>query len=212
VRICDCFRKIYKSPLRPNFMKGQFTIREEANALTCCAFRNGFIEDLHAGKHSALLDTPGLSRITDAEMKKLMIGASAKLAELLEMKESSPDKYWELIKYFDKNYCHHWVKDAPITQRKSVSTERPVENAKTDLKPLPRPNVDFKVSDNFREWTPEQARAVICNPLCAGVGPDPALIFEDDWVRNAAQAIAAEGAEQFLVNMMAVLRAGLKKS
>jgi len=91
-------------------MKTQWTAREEANALTCIAFRNGFIEDLHAGKHSELLEKPGLSRITDAEMKKLMIGASAKLAELLAMKETNPEKYWKQIEFFNNTYCKHWEK------------------------------------------------------------------------------------------------------
>ena len=91
-------------------MKDLFTIREEANALTCCAFRNGCIEDLHAGKHSELLDNPELSRITNAEMKNIMIQASAKLAELLAMKEAEPDKYWTLIEFFSKSYCGHWEK------------------------------------------------------------------------------------------------------
>jgi hypothetical protein len=89
-------------------MERPLTIREEANALTCCAFRNGYIEDLHAGKYSELLEKPGLSRITDAEMKKLMIQASAKLAELLAMKENEPDKYWKQMVVFYKNYCWQW--------------------------------------------------------------------------------------------------------
>lgn len=91
-------------------MKTDWTHREEANALTCIAFRNGFIEDLHAGKNSALLQTPGLSRITDAEMKKLMIGASAKLAELLAMKVNDPEKYWHQISFFNLTYCSRWEK------------------------------------------------------------------------------------------------------
>ena len=91
-------------------MERPLTIREEANALTCCAFRNGYIEDLHAGKHSALLEEPGLSRITDAEMKKLMIESSAKLAELLAMKEANPVEYWRQMKFFNDSYCKHWEK------------------------------------------------------------------------------------------------------
>lgn len=91
-------------------MKREWTIREEANALTCSAFRNGFIEELHAGKHSDLLETPGLSRITDAEMKKLMIQSSARLAELLAMKESNPEKYWKQIEYCHETYCRNWEK------------------------------------------------------------------------------------------------------
>lgn len=91
-------------------MARPLTIREEANALTCCAFRNGFLEDLHAGKHSELLDTPGLSRITDAEMKKLMIGASAKLAELLELRSKAPEEYWRQLNFLHRHYCRHWDK------------------------------------------------------------------------------------------------------
>jgi hypothetical protein len=89
-------------------MERPVTIREEANALTCCAFRNGYIEDLHAGKYSELLENPALSRITDEEMKKLMIGASAKLSELLTMKENEPDEYWKQIMFFHNNYCRQW--------------------------------------------------------------------------------------------------------
>lgn len=86
------------------------TIREEANALTCCAFRNGYIEELHAGKHSELLETPGLSHIADAEIKKVMIDASTKLAELLTLKETDPAEYWRQMIYFSENYCHLWEK------------------------------------------------------------------------------------------------------
>jgi hypothetical protein len=91
-------------------MKQPLTTREEANALTCCAFRNGYIEELHAGKHSELLEQPGLSRITDAEMKKIMVQASAKLAELLAMKATDPDEYWRQLAYFNSKVCGHWEK------------------------------------------------------------------------------------------------------
>jgi hypothetical protein len=93
-----------------SIMKNPLTIREEANALTCCAFRNGYLENLHAGKHSRLLEQPGLSRITDAEMKKLMIEASAKLAELLAMKEANRGEYWRQLQYFNQHFCGHWEK------------------------------------------------------------------------------------------------------
>jgi hypothetical protein len=45
---------------------GGFTVRDEANALTAFAFRNGPLEDLHVGQSSPLLDNPSLSRITNA--------------------------------------------------------------------------------------------------------------------------------------------------
>jgi hypothetical protein len=91
-------------------MERPMTTREEANALTCCAFRNGYIEELHAGKDSDLLKTPGLSRITNDEMKKIMIGASSKLAQLLAMKETDPNEYWRQLKYFNEKCCYNWEK------------------------------------------------------------------------------------------------------
>ena len=90
--------------------KNRWSKREEANAITCFAFRNGFIEELHAGKTSQLLENPELSRITDAEMKKLMIEASQKMAELLKLKEEAPEEYWRLIASFNERYCKNWEK------------------------------------------------------------------------------------------------------
>jgi len=91
-------------------MERPLTIREEANALTCFAFRNGYIEDLHAGKHSELLKNPEISRITNDEMKKLMIEASTAMAKLLTMKENDPDKYWEFLVAYNGAYCREWEK------------------------------------------------------------------------------------------------------
>ena len=76
---------------------GKFTYRDQANVLTLLAFRNGPIEDLHAGKYSQLLEDPDLSRITDEEMKKLMIAASTRLAELLELRDADPDAFAQLL-------------------------------------------------------------------------------------------------------------------
>ena len=59
-------------------------MRDEANALTAYAFRNGQLEQLHAGKSSPLTADPSLSRITNEEMKQLMIEASAKLEKMLQ--------------------------------------------------------------------------------------------------------------------------------
>ena len=81
-------------PLPPG---GKFTYRDQANVLTLLAFRNEPIEDLHAGKYSPLLEDPELSRITDEEMKKLMIAASTRLAELLEMRDSDPEAFAQLL-------------------------------------------------------------------------------------------------------------------
>ena len=94
-------------PFAEHFPDG-FTIRDEANALVAWAFRNGPLEDLHAGKHSALLDDPTLSRITDDELKALMINASRQLAKLLELKVTAPAEYDRQIKSYNLRYCRRW--------------------------------------------------------------------------------------------------------
>ncbi|MCX6926128.1 MAG: hypothetical protein NT154_23410 [Verrucomicrobia bacterium] len=87
------------------------TLRDEANALTAYAFRNGFLEDLHAGKTSPLLEQPGYSRITDDEMKRLMIEASEKLARMLAFKKQSAAEYDQFIRKYQKIYCRTWKRD-----------------------------------------------------------------------------------------------------
>lgn len=88
-----------------------FTVRDEANALTAFAFRNGFIEELHAGRRSPLLDQPEYSRITDDEMRRLMIEASQKLAEMLALKRSDPKKYISWLAHYHQMYCQKWKRD-----------------------------------------------------------------------------------------------------
>jgi hypothetical protein len=46
--------------------------------------------------------------------------------------------------------------------------------------------------------------------LYAGIGPFPQLVPDDQWIRAAAKAIRADGPEQFLVNMLHVLRESLE--
>ena len=91
-------------------MERPLTIREEANALTCYAFRDGYFEQMHAGKPSVLLEKPGFSRISDDGMRKIMIGISACLAELLELKETDAEKYWKKLVPFHDAYCQMWEK------------------------------------------------------------------------------------------------------
>ena len=81
-------------PLPPG---AKFTYRDQANVMTLLAFRNSPLEDLHAGKYSPLLEDPALSRITDEEMKTLMIAASSKLAELLSQRDTDPDAFAQLL-------------------------------------------------------------------------------------------------------------------
>jgi hypothetical protein len=87
---------------------GGFTIRDEANALTAYAFRNGPLEDLHAGKSSPLTADPSLSRITQEEMKEIMVEASEKLAHLLKLRETDPETYKRFVQAYAFMYCRAW--------------------------------------------------------------------------------------------------------
>ena len=85
-----------------------FTLRDEANSIVAMAFRNGPIEDLHAGKSSELLSNPELSRITDDEMKTLMINACEHVVKLLELKETDPEEYHKKMMAYGRMYCRRW--------------------------------------------------------------------------------------------------------
>ena len=71
---------------------------------------------------------------------------------------------------------------------------------------LPKPNVQFRASGETGEFIPAEVRGMVCNPVYAGMGPYPALIPDEQWVAAATVAIENEGVEQFLVNMLYMLR------
>ena len=85
-----------------------FTLRDEANAIVAMAFRNGPLEDLHAGEWSELLEDESLSRITDDEMKRLMIFACEHVAGLLHVKETDPEQYYRTLMAYGHLYCRRW--------------------------------------------------------------------------------------------------------
>ena len=76
----------------------KLTIRDEANALICESLRNGPIENIHSDG----------SRITQEEIKEIMIFASEKLYDLLKLKEQDSAAYFNFIKFMRKTYCKNW--------------------------------------------------------------------------------------------------------
>jgi len=84
------------------------TFRDEANAIVAHAFRNGPIEDLHAGKQSELLKDPSLSRLTDDEIKEVMIFACREVAGLLVMREKNTDEYIDFVLRYKRTFCSQW--------------------------------------------------------------------------------------------------------
>jgi len=52
--------------------------------------------------------------------------------------------------------------------------------------PIPAPNVTVRTGDDAGEWTPEQIRGILCNPIYAGISPFPSLVSDEAWVKSAA--------------------------
>lgn len=102
------------------------SLRDEANAITSFAFRNGFLEDLHAGTPSPLVHLPARSRITDDEMKKLMVESSALVARWLYLREilleRAPFQYSALLRGYLHMYCAKWER-----KKVQVNLRRPRE-------------------------------------------------------------------------------------
>ena len=70
----------------------------EAKALVALAFRNGPIEDLHAGRPCAVCSgNREISHISDKEMKAIMKSAVDAMYRLLWLRDSDPAAYNEKL-------------------------------------------------------------------------------------------------------------------
>src|SRR5271166_6657957 len=78
--------------------------------------------------------------------------------------------------------------------------------------PLPAPNVVVARSGTpMDKLSAEAIKGILVNPIYTGVGPFPRLVEDETWVRACAKLIEQEGAQQFLVNLLYVLRECLPK-
>jgi hypothetical protein len=90
----------------------------EAKAIVALAFRNGPIEDLHAGKPCPACEgKAGFSRITDAEMKTIMKNAVDHVYKLLCLKSENPAEYESQVK-FGERHTARWDEPEPVKARK----------------------------------------------------------------------------------------------
>jgi hypothetical protein len=73
---------------------------------------------------------------------------------------------------------------------------------------LPKPTVTFVTNQGPTggQWKEADIRGMLSNPIAAGIPPFPALVDDEKWVAAAKLMIKEEGAEQFLVNMLYLLR------
>lgn len=80
----------------------------EAKAITALAFRNGPIEDLHAGKVcTACSGNPEVSHISDDEMKRIMKSAVNKMYRLLWQRDHDPGAYLKSLTLGER-YTLRW--------------------------------------------------------------------------------------------------------
>jgi hypothetical protein len=78
-------------------------LAREAKAIVALAFRNGPIENVHAGMQCPTCrGMIGYSRITDAEMKAIMKNAVDHVYQFAVLKKSDPDRYKQLLDYGSK--------------------------------------------------------------------------------------------------------------
>jgi hypothetical protein len=74
-------------------------------------------------------------------------------------------------------------------------------------KPLPAPNVVVaRAGTPPDQLSPEAVKGILVNPIDTGLGPFPRLVEDAAWVRACAKLIEEEGPQQFLVNLLYVLR------
>lgn len=98
-------------------------LASEAKALVALAFRNGPIEDIHAGKPCPVCSgNPEISHISDAEMKTIMKSAVDTLYRLLWQRDCDPAAYSENLA-FGRRYTLHW--DDPELKKPRRKGARP---------------------------------------------------------------------------------------
>jgi len=87
-------------------------LAREAKAIVALAFRNGPIEDVHAGKLCpTCAGKSEYSHITQGEMKQIMKNAVDHVYRLLSLKNNDPGKYEATIDFGSK-YTVAW--DDPV--------------------------------------------------------------------------------------------------
>jgi hypothetical protein len=90
-------------------------LAREAKSIAVLSFRNGPLEDLHAGKTcSQCADNAEYSHIADAEIKALMQSAVNQVYRLLWQRETDPKGYAKAIA-FGERYTRAWDDPVPKT-------------------------------------------------------------------------------------------------
>jgi hypothetical protein len=93
------------------------TIAREAKAIVALAFRNGPIEQVHAGcACPTCTGHEDFSRITDDEMKAIMKNAVNRVYTLLVLKAEKPEEYERQVQ-LGARYTARWDEPEMLAQR-----------------------------------------------------------------------------------------------
>jgi hypothetical protein len=82
------------------------------------------------------------------------------------------------------------------------------EGEKSKSLPLPNVTVPESGADPSKFGVPG-IKGMAMNPIYAGVAPYPQLVADEKWVVAAKRALEEDGPDQFLVNLLYVLRRSL---
>jgi hypothetical protein len=154
------------------------------------------------------------------------IGYEQKFAEFVRMcsnREGGPevvfvhhpavlgDNYAELIESLSRlaeaNLALRISERQPATTAVGEPAARPVAEKAGPRKGLPRPNVSVPESgDDPAKFGEAGIRGMFANPIYAGIADYPRMVPDEQWIAAARDAIQQDGADQFLVNLLYVLR------
>lgn len=123
-------------------------LAQEAKAIVALAFRNGPIEDIHAGKPCPTCQGQlDYSRISDAEMKAIMKRAVDKVFELLSLKATDVDAYTRQIE-FGSEFTAAWDEPTEHSSRDAYVEE----NGRLAMREINRSAVIFIPKQPFLDW------------------------------------------------------------
>jgi hypothetical protein len=121
------------------------------------------------------------------------------------------DDYAELVESLSRlaeaELALHVAERQPRLRREAGSPPTPEARPGGRRPSLPRPNVSVPESgDDPSKFGVAGVKGMVMNPIYAGVGEYPKMIPDDQWVAAARQVLAEDGPDQFLVNLLYVLR------
>ena len=98
--------------------------------------------------------------------------------------------------------------DASFSARIDVSAALQLIAKSMSENPIPKPTVRPATGSS---WEAPDVRAVLCNPVNVGLGPFQQAVPEDLWLKAAEKQVAEYGAEQYLVNVLFMLKESFKR-